>query len=95
MDTVRQSLAIALVFGLLWAALWLLRRKGALRIPYRGGAFPPHLLQSRARLALSPHHSIHWVRAGDREFVLAVHPAGVTLLRDCKPGSPPQESRLA
>ena len=82
MDIVRQSLAITFVFALLWVALWLLRKKGSLGT--RMGKDRPELqrLESRGRLALSAQHSLHLIRAGDREVVLAVHPTGVTVVCD-------------
>jgi flagellar biogenesis protein FliO len=86
MDIVRQSLAITFVFALLWLALWLLRRRGALRIQFPRGRAVPGLLESRARLSLSPQHSVHVVRAGKRELVVAAHPSGVTLLCELAAG---------
>jgi flagellar biogenesis protein FliO len=82
MDIVRQSLAISFVFALLWLALWLLRRKGALNFRLPRGGQETKLLESRARLSLSAQHSIHVLRIGEREVAVAVHPAGVTLLCD-------------
>jgi len=79
MDIIRQSLAITIVLGLLWAALWLLRKRGALGIVPRK-ASDTGALESRGRLALSQQHSIHVVRVRERELVLALHPSGVTLL---------------
>ena len=89
MDIVRQSLAITFVFATLWLALWLLRRRGALRIrfPKGRGDASASLLESRAKVTLSSQHSVHLVRIGQRELVVAVHPAGVTLLCDLSPGS--------
>jgi len=90
MDIVRQSLAITVVLALLWAALWLLRKRGALGIvPRKTG--DPGALQSRGRLALSQQHSIHVVRVRERELVLALHPSGVTLLCElpARPGDKP------
>jgi len=80
MDIARQSLAIALVLGLLWMALWFLRKKGwsALRHSKPGQG----LLESRGKLALSARHSIHLVRIGDRSLILALHPDGITFLSD-------------
>ena len=80
MDVIRQSLAITFVFGLLWAALWFLRKR-------RGnstskGRANKGLMESRAKLALSAQHAVHLVRIGDRDLVVAVHPSGVTLLCD-------------
>jgi flagellar biogenesis protein FliO len=84
MDVIRQSLAITFVFLLLWAALWFLRKK-------RGSLFTPGrtnkgLLEARGKLALSAQHTVHLVRIGDRDLVLAVYPSGITLLCDL-PGS--------
>lgn len=80
MDIARQSLALVLVFALLGAALWLVRKRGWLGMrgikPARGR------LESRGKLALSPRHSIHLVRAGERTLILALHPDGVTFLGD-------------
>ncbi len=89
MDLVRESLAITLVFGLLWAALWLLKRRGAIRPRLNLGKnqHEPQRMESRGRLALTAQHSLHLVRAGDRELVLAVHPAGVTVVSDLSSSS--------
>lgn len=80
MDLARQSLAITLVFALLWAALWFLKRRGVIR--NRANKSSRGVLEARAKLSLSAQHSIHLVRVGDRNLVLAVHPAGITLLCD-------------
>ena len=40
----------------------------------------PQRMESRGRLALTAQHSLHLIRAGDRELVLAVHPGGVTVV---------------
>lgn len=84
MDLARESLALVLVLGLLWAALWLLQHKGNLRIERTKTA--PALLESRAKLALGPRHSIHLIRAGDRDLLLALYPEGVTFLGDAALG---------
>jgi len=82
MEFLRQGTALALVFGLLCAALWVLRKKGA--VQFRGPRSPAarDLLQLRGRLMLTAQHSVHCVRIGQREFVLGVHPSGITLLGD-------------
>lgn len=82
MDIVRQSLAITFVFALLWAGLWWLRKRNHIRISLPGGRGGRGPIESRGKLALSAQHSVHLVRVADRELVLAVHPAGVTLLCD-------------
>ncbi|MGD0298757.1 MAG: flagellar biosynthetic protein FliO [Bryobacteraceae bacterium] len=82
MDIVRQSLAITFVFALLWTALWLLRKKGSIRIGPRKARAECGMLESRGKLVLSQQHTIHLVRIGQRELVLAMHPSGVTLLAE-------------
>jgi flagellar biogenesis protein FliO len=82
MDIVRQSLAITFVFALLWTALWLLRKKGSIRIGSRKTRADCGMLESRGKLVLSQQHTIHLVRIGQRELVLAMHPSGVTLLAE-------------
>jgi flagellar biogenesis protein FliO len=82
MDLVRQSLAITFVFALLWTALWLLRKKGQIRIGSRKLPRGCGMLESRGKLVLSQQHTIHLVRIGQRDLVLALHPAGVTLLAE-------------
>jgi flagellar biogenesis protein FliO len=90
MDLARQSLAITVVLALLWAALWFLKRRGAIRI--RGSQSQPCPLESRGKLALTAQHSIHLVRAGPRNLVLAVHPAGITFLCDAE--DPVEKSQI-
>jgi flagellar biogenesis protein FliO len=79
MDIVRQSLAIAFVFALLWALLWLLRKKGRINMSL-GKAAPSRLLVSQDKLALSAQHTLHCIRAGERQFVLATHPSGIAVV---------------
>lgn len=80
MDLARQSLAITFVFALLWAALWLLKRRGMIRI--RGNQANRGVIESCGKLSLTAQHSVHLVRIGDRSLALAVHPAGITFLCD-------------
>ena len=82
MDIVRQSLAITFVFALLWTALWLLRKKGRIHIGRRKIHEGSGMLESREKLVLSQQHTIHLVRIGQQDLVLALHPAGVTLLAE-------------
>ena len=83
MDIARQVSAVMLVFALLGAAVWTLRRGGRLRIP--GGMRPAgrgRALQSVERLALTPQHSLHLVKIGEREVVVATYPQGCALLTE-------------
>jgi flagellar biogenesis protein FliO len=91
MDVIRESLAIGLVFVLLWTALWFLRRKAWLRRTKTG----PVLLASRGKLALSARHSVHLVQIGDRNLILALHPEGVTFLGDVRPAIEPEQKDRA
>ncbi len=81
MELVRQVVAIAVVFGLLGLAWWLLRRQGLARLG--GGARGRkglRRLEAVERLALSPHHALHLVRVGERVLLIGVHASGCTLL---------------
>ena len=80
MDVLREMLAIAVVFALLFAALRLLKKKNFLN--FRTATSGPRLLESRAKLVLTAQHSLHWIRAGDRLFLIGVHPGGFTCLSE-------------
>jgi Flagellar biogenesis protein len=82
MELLNQIAGIALVFILLGAALWWLGRKKmivftALRGARRGDGAHLQLVE---RINLTPQHSIHVLRTANRGLVIAVHPAGCTLL---------------
>ena len=59
------------------AAAARLRLPGAMRPAGRGRS-----LESVERLALTPQHSLHLVRIGGREVVVATHPQGCALLTE-------------
>jgi flagellar biogenesis protein FliO len=70
---------LAGVLTVLAAALWWLRKKGAVRFrSYARRA--PRRLESIERLALSPHHALHLVRLDDRAILVAQSPSGLVLL---------------
>ncbi|MGO9096568.1 MAG: flagellar biosynthetic protein FliO [Bryobacteraceae bacterium] len=81
MELLRQLAAVGVVFGLLAAALWVLRRRG---LASRGGILRPRKgsgrLESLERLALSPQHTLHLVRVQDRALLIGAHSGGCTLL---------------
>lgn len=81
MELLRPLLAIGVVFGLLAGALWLLRWRGALRWSRPAGLkrSPPRL-ETIDRLALSPQHALHLVRASEQVLLIATHTAGCTML---------------
>ena len=81
MELLRQLAAVGLVFGLLAAAMWALRRRGFLP---RGGILRARRaagrLEAIERLALSPQHTLHLVRVADRALLIGAHSSGCTLL---------------
>jgi flagellar biogenesis protein FliO len=85
MDIVRQSLAVVFVLASLWAALCLVRKKG-----WRIKA-PAGLVESRGKLTLTARHSVHLIRIGERNLILALHPGGVTFLGDALEASGPRK----
>jgi flagellar biogenesis protein FliO len=81
MDLIRESLGITIVFALLWLALWLLKKKGAISVGNlvkRPGA--KHCIETIDKLRLTPQHSVHILRVVDRQIVLGVHSSGFTVL---------------
>ncbi len=88
MDVLRQSLSVLLVFSLLGAALWALRRGG--RVSFLGLARKRILGDTRSmiaveRLPLTPQHTLHMVRVNGQELLVATHPQGCTVLTDLAP----------
>jgi flagellar biogenesis protein FliO len=72
--------AVLAVLGVLAAALWWLRKKGAVRLLSKTIQRPARRLASIERLALSPHHVLHLVRLDDRTLLVAQSPAGLAPL---------------
>jgi len=72
--------AVLGVLAVMAAALWWLRKKGALRF------FCPQVrprvrrLESMERLPLSPHHTLYLVRLDERTLLVAESPSGLALL---------------
>ena len=88
MDVARQVFSVLLVFSLLGAALWALRRGG--RISFQGFTLKS-LARKRIlgntkamvaveRLALTPQHTLHLVRINGREILVATHPQGCSVV---------------
>jgi len=73
-----QAAGILAVFGLLAIAVWALGRKsGRLMFVFRSRTKPEGGMAVADRLVLTPQHSLHLVRVGDRTVLLATHPQGV------------------
>jgi flagellar biogenesis protein FliO len=97
METIRQVLAVLVVFAALGGALWLLRRNPA--AGFRGLVRKKSgRLEAIERVALSPHNALHLVRFDEHVLVIAVNASGCTLLESAPwrepepvPGSPGAE----
>ncbi len=73
--------AIATVFGMLGAAVWLLgRSRGALYfLPARRGKRETRM-EVVEKTRITPQHTLVLLRIGGRGLLVAVHPAGCTVL---------------
>ena len=88
MDVLRQVLSVLLVFSLLGAALWALRRGGRISFQgftWRGLARTRVLGNTRSmvaveRLVLTPQHTLHLVCIHGREILVATHPQGCSVV---------------
>ena len=79
MEGLQQVWPVALVLILLGAVVWVSRRALPRAWAREGGA---RSIESLERLALTPQHMLHWVRAGGREILVATHPNGCTVIED-------------
>ena|SRR5579872_3123910 len=77
---IQQIFSVVVVFGLLAAALWLLRSRGLARFRGLGGRKTNQHLEAIARLPLTAQHSVHLVRVSDHAIVVGLSPSGCTLL---------------
>ncbi len=80
MPWIEQLLAIVGVMLLLAGLLWFLRGRGAVSFRALGRARSTRKLEVIERLSLTPHHSVHLVRAGSRQLLIGVSPSGCVLL---------------
>lgn len=83
MDVLRQVGSVLLVFSLLGAVLWVLRRGG--RISFQGLATRRAMGNTRSliaveRLALTPQHTLHLVCIHGKEVLVATHPQGCSVV---------------
>jgi len=83
MDVLRQVFSVVLVFSLLGAVLWLLRRGG--RISFQSLARMRVQGNTRSmvaveRLVLTPQHTLHLVCIHGREVLVATHPQGCSVI---------------
>lgn len=78
----QQAISVLLVLAMLAGTLWFLRSRGLAQ--YRGPARRKSArhLETIARVALAPQHSVHLVRVLDHAVVLAVSPSGCTVIEN-------------
>jgi flagellar biosynthetic protein FliO len=81
MDVIEQTTAVALVLTLLGATLWFLRRKG-LAVFTVPGRTRSRRMECVERLPLGPQHTLHLVRLGDSELLVASSPSGCSLVKE-------------
>jgi flagellar biogenesis protein FliO len=84
MEMARQVVSVLAVFALLGAVLWTLRNGGLATFRRRRGfrVRRGRQLESIERLTLTAQHSLHLIRIGEKEVVVATHPHGCALLTD-------------
>ena len=85
MEAIQPILAMCLVLGLLGGSLWWLRRKGLAQFSRPGLGKSERRMQVVEKLSLTPGHSLHLVRVGDRTLLVASSPGGCALL-EATPG---------
>ncbi len=90
-EWLRPLLSIALVLGLLAALRWWLGARRAPAIWRRGRGRKGGRLEPLDRLSLTPQHSLHLVRVGNRAVLIGAHPAGCSLLESMAVESAPEE----
>jgi flagellar biogenesis protein FliO len=89
MDVIQPTFAVLFVLGLLGGTLYWLRNKGVARFAVNGiGRTRGKQIQSIERFTLTPQHSLHLVSVAGRTLLIAVSPAGCTVLEDDIPASP-------
>jgi flagellar biosynthetic protein FliO len=89
MEVIQQMAAIAVVLLLLGATLWFLRRRGfALGVPRRKPL--GRRMECLERLPLGPQHTLHLIRVGESELLLALSPSGCSLVESF--ARPPAEA---
>ena len=81
-----QIYAVLTIMAALAGALWWLRRRPGFAAGLAAGR-RHRTLQVVERLVLTPHHSLHLVRNGDRALLIGTSPGGYSLL-ESREGQP-------
>jgi flagellar biosynthetic protein FliO len=79
MEAIQQMTAVAVVLLLLGATLWVLRRRGFAGVA-PGKKSGGRRMECLQRLPLGPQHTLHLVRVGETELLLALSPSGCALV---------------
>ena len=81
MDPIQSLLAVLLVLGLLATTLAVLRRRSMLTWRMPGSVSPAsRRMELVERISLSPNHTLHLVRIGDRSVLVATTPGSCQIL---------------
>jgi hypothetical protein len=76
MESLQQTLGVLVVFGLLGATLWWLRRRGLAHVSSISRRRKGSILQSVECLPLTAGSALHLVRIADRAILITASPAG-------------------
>jgi flagellar biosynthetic protein FliO len=79
MEAIQQMAAVTVVILLLGATLWVLRRRGFAGMAL-GTKPSARRLECLERLPLGPQHTLHLVRVGETELLVALSPSGCVLV---------------
>jgi flagellar biogenesis protein FliO len=90
MELLQQIATAAGVLALLGATLWWLRARGVSGFRAVARATSLRRLQALERLPLSPQHTLHLVRAGGRNLLVAAWPSGCALLESWEERGAPE-----
>jgi flagellar biosynthetic protein FliO len=84
MEAIQQIGAVVLVLLLLCGTLWALRRRGFAGVAALTRS-STRRLECLERLPLGPQHTLHLVRMGETELLVASSPSGCVLLESVTP----------
>jgi flagellar biosynthetic protein FliO len=83
-EILEQITMVFFVLALLGGMLWAFRSKGLATFRFaRKSSSPGRQLEVVERLPLTPNHSVHLIRMGNRTLLIGVAPGGCTLLEKC------------
>jgi flagellar biosynthetic protein FliO len=81
MEVIQQMAAVAVILLLLGVTLWVLRRRGLAGVSL-GNRVATRRMRCLERLPLGPQHTLHLIRVGGTELLLASSPAGCSLVHE-------------